>query len=45
MVKNRVKVHSLMEKGNGKEKSMKGNTRMAKKMVKEHTLGMMEESM
>jgi len=27
------------------EKSMKGNTRMEKGMVKEHTLGMMEESM
>ena len=26
--KNRVKGHSLMEKGNGKEKSMKGNSRM-----------------
>jgi len=45
MVKNMVKGHSLMEKGNGKEKSMKGNSRMENIKVKEHILGMMEESM
>ena len=28
MVKNMVKVHSLMDKGNGKETSMKGNGKM-----------------
>ena len=43
--KNMVKGHSLMEKGNGKEKSMKGNSRMDIDMVKEHTPGLMETSM
>jgi len=45
MGKNRVKGHSLMEKGNGKEKSMKGNSRMDIDMVKEYTPGLMETSM
>jgi len=45
MVKNRVKGHSLMDKGNGKEKSMKGNSRMDIDMDKEHTPGLMETSM
>ena len=40
-----VKEHLLMEKGNGKEKSMKGNSRMDIDMVKEHTTGLMETSM
>ena len=43
--KNMVKGHSLMEKGNGKEKSMKGNSRMDIDMVKEHTPGLLETSM
>jgi len=33
MVKNMVKEHSLMVKGNGKETSMKGNSRMENIMV------------
>ena len=45
MVKNMVKEHSLMEKGNGKETSMKGNSRLDIEMVKEHTPGLMETSM
>jgi len=45
MGKNTVKEYSLMEKGNGKETSMKENSRMGKGLVKEHTLGLMEESM
>jgi len=45
MVKNMVKEHSLMEKGNGKETSMKGNSRLDIEMVKEHTHGLMETSM
>jgi len=34
-----------MEEGNGKEKSMKGNSSMVKRMVKEHTLTLMGENM
>ena len=45
MVKNMVKEHSLKEKGNGKETSMKGNSRLDIEMVKEHTPGLMETSM
>jgi len=45
MVKNMVKEHSHMEKGNGKEKSMKGNSRMDIDKDKEHTPGLMETSM
>ena len=45
MVKNMVKVHSLMEKGNGKETSMKGNSRLDIEMVKEHTPGLIDTSM
>ena len=45
MGKNTVREHSLMEKGNGKEKSMWGNSSMDIEMVKEHTPGMMETSM
>ena len=45
MVKNKVRGHSLMEKANGKEKSMRENSRMDIDMVKEHTLGLMETSM
>jgi len=45
MVKNMVKEHSLMEKGKGKETSMKENSRLDKEMVKEHTPGLMETSM
>jgi len=40
-----VKEHTLMEKGNGKETSMLGNGRMGKRMVKEHSLYLMEENM
>jgi hypothetical protein len=40
-----VKEHKLMENGNGKERSMKGNGRMERKMVKEHSLHLMEKSM
>ena len=45
MGKNMYGVFTLMEIGSGKEISMKGNTRMGKNMVKEHTLGLMELSM
>ena len=45
MVKNMVKGHLLMEKVNGKETSMKGNSRLDIEMVKEHTPGLMETSM
>ena len=40
-----VKEHTLMENGNGKERSMKGNGRMERKMVKEQKHGLMETSM
>ena len=43
--KNMVKEHLFMEKGNGKETSMKGNSRLDIEMVKEHTPGLMETSM
>jgi len=39
-----VKELTFMEKGNGKEICMKGNSRMGKNMVKEHTLSLLEES-
>ena len=45
MGKNTVREHTLMEKGNGKEKSMWGNSSMDIEMVREHTPGMMETSM
>ena len=41
----KVKEHSLLEKGNGKVKSMLGNTRMDFQMVKEQSLTQMGESM
>jgi len=40
-----VKEHTLMEKGNGKETSIKGNSGVDIEMVKVHTLGLMETSM
>ena len=40
-----VKVHTLMEKGNGKEASILENGRMAKNMVKQQKLPLMETSM
>jgi len=45
MVKNMVKEHTHMEKGNRKETSMKENSRLDIEMVKEHTPGLMEISM
>ena len=36
---------TLLEKGNGKETSILENSRMEKRMDKEHTLFLMEESM
>ena len=45
MGKNTVREHSLMEKENGKEKSMWGNSRMDIEMAKDHTLGLVMRSM
>ena len=41
----RVKEHTLMEKDNGKETCIKGNSGVDIEMVKEHTHGLMETSM
>ena len=43
-IKNMVKENLLLEKGNLKETSMRGNGRMGNK-IKEHTLGLMDTSM
>ena len=45
MGKGMVKEQKLLEKGNGKEIIMLGNTKMIIKMVKEHTLSLMDGSL
>jgi len=40
-----VMEHTLLEKGNGKETTIMENTRLGKRMDKEHTLFLMVESM